>query len=130
MSRTDTPLPTNINYRKSANLLELSYADGITLELEAELLRVYSPSAEVRGHGAGQETLQTGKKEVRILDIQPSGSYAIKICFDDGHDTGLYAWEYLYELGSHKDAFWADYLRRIDEAGASRESSLISIKQL
>lgn len=123
-------VPSNINYRKSANMLELSYADGTKLELEAELLRVYSPSAEVRGHGAGQETLQTGKKEVRVLDIQPSGSYAIKICFDDGHDSGLYAWEYLYELGRHKEAFWKDYLRRMEEAGASREPSLISIKQL
>lgn len=126
----NSPVPTKINYRKKANLLELHYADGTLLELEAELLRVYSPSAEVRGHGAGQEVLQTGKKFVALTDIQPSGSYAIKICFDDGHDSGLFAWDYLYELGRHKDAFWKDYLRRMEEAGASREPSLISIKQL
>lgn len=124
------PTPSGIHYHKTRNTLELRYADGQSLELEAELLRVYSPSAEVRGHGAGQETLQTGKKEVRILDIQPSGSYAIKICFDDGHDSGLFAWEYLYELGQHKDAFWKDYLRRMEEAGASREPSLISVRQV
>ncbi|WP_028304499.1 gamma-butyrobetaine hydroxylase-like domain-containing protein [Oceanospirillum maris] len=129
-SEKNTLVPSKINYRKTANLLELHYSDGTLLELEAELLRVYSPSADVRGHGEGNEVLQTGKKRVTLLDIKPAGSYAIKLCFDDGHDTGLYAWEYLYELGIHKEAFWKDYLRRIEEAGASREPSLISIKQL
>lgn len=129
-SDQNTPIPKKVHYRKTANLLELHYSDGTLLELEAELLRVYSPSAEVRGHGEGNEVLQTGKKQVALLDIKPAGSYAVKLCFDDGHDSGIYPWEYLYELGRHKEAFWQDYLRRMTAAGASREPSLISIKQL
>lgn len=124
------PTPVNVHYRKKHQILELHYADGQVLELSAELLRVYSPSAEVRGHGEGNEILQTGKKYVALTDIQPAGHYAVKLCFDDGHDSGLYTWEYLYELGRHQDAFWQDYLRRLDVAGASREPSLISVKQL
>lgn len=123
-------VPVKVNYRKKANLLELAYADGQQFELEAEFLRVNSPSAEVKGHGEGSEVLQVGKKYVTITDIQPAGSYAIKICFDDGHDSGLFSWEYLYEIGRHKEAFWQDYLRRLDDAGASREPLFISVKQL
>ncbi|WP_028301275.1 gamma-butyrobetaine hydroxylase-like domain-containing protein [Oceanospirillum beijerinckii] len=127
---SQSKVPVDIKYRKKANLLELHYSDGQMFELEAEFLRVYSPSAEVRGHGEGSEVLQVGKKYVAITNIQPAGSYAIKITFDDGHDSGLYSWEYLYEVAQHKDAFWQDYLNRLEAGNASREPSLISIKQL
>jgi DUF971 family protein len=127
---SQSKVPVDIKYRKKANLLELHYSDGSQLELDAEFLRVYSPSAEVKGHGEGSEVLQVGKKYVAISNIEPAGSYAIKISFDDGHDTGLYAWEYLYDIGQHKEAFWQDYLNRLESAKASREPTLISIKQL
>lgn len=127
---SQSKVPVDIKYRKKANLLELHYSDGQVFELEAEFLRVYSPSAEVKGHGEGSEVLQEGKKYVTIANIQPAGSYAVKITFDDGHDSGLYSWEYLYEVAQHKDAFWQDYLNRLAAANASREPSLISIKQL
>ena len=127
---SQSKVPVDIKYRKKANLLELHYSDGNQLELDAEFLRVYSPSAEVKGHGEGSEVLQVGKKYVAISNIEPAGSYAIKISFDDGHDTGLYAWEYLYDIGQHKEAFWQDYLNRLESAKASREPTLISIKQL
>lgn len=127
---SQSKVPVDIKYRKKANLLELHYSDGQVFELEAEFLRVYSPSAEVKGHGEGSEVLQVGKKYVTITNIQPAGSYAVKITFDDGHDSGLYSWEYLYEVAQYKDAFWQDYLNRLEAANASREPSLISIKQL
>jgi len=127
---SQSKVPVDIKYRKKANLLELHYSDGSQLELDAEFLRVYSPSAEVKGHGEGSEVLQVGKKYVAISNIEPAGSSAIKISFDDGHDTGLYAWEYLYDIGQHKEAFWQDYLNRLESAKASREPTLISIKQL
>ncbi len=127
---SQSKVPVDIKYRKKANLLELHYSDGNQLELDAEFLRVYSPSAEVKGHGEGSEVLQVGKKYVAISNIEPAGSYAIKISFDDGHDTGLYSWEYLYDIGQHKEAFWQDYLNRLEAAKASREPTLISIKQL
>lgn len=127
---SQSKVPVDIKYRKKANLLELHYSDGQVFELEAEFLRVYSPSAEVKGHGEGSEVLQVGKKYVTIANIQPAGSYAVKITFDDGHDSGLYSWEYLYEVAQRKDAFWQDYLNRLAAANASREPSLISIKQL
>ncbi|OPX54487.1 DUF971 family protein [Oceanospirillum multiglobuliferum] len=129
---SDAPqlVPTDIKYRKKSNLLALTYADGTVYELEAEFLRVYSPSAEVKGHGEGSEVLQVGKKYVAIQNILPAGSYAIKIIFDDGHDSGLYSWDYLYEIGRHKEVFWQGYLKRLAEANASREPKLISIKQL
>jgi DUF971 family protein len=127
---SQSKVPMDIKYRKKANLLELHYSDGNLLELEAEFLRVYSPSAEVKGHGEGSEVLQVGKKYVAISNIEPAGSYAIKISFDDGHDTGLYSWEYLYDIGVHKESFWQDYLNRLKAVKASREPTLISIKQL
>jgi DUF971 family protein len=101
--------------------MELTYADGRRFELSYEFLRVYSPSAEVRGHGPGQEVLQSGKKSVDIVAVEPVGSYAIQPRFSDGHDTGIYSWDYLYELGMNRDRMWADYLQRLEAAGASRE---------
>jgi DUF971 family protein len=116
-----TPAPTEIKLHQKSRLMELTYADGRHFELSYEFLRVHSPSAEVRGHGPGQETLQTGKKSVDIVGVEPVGSYAIQPRFSDGHDTGIYSWEYLYELGVNRDELWAGYLQRLAAAGASRE---------
>jgi DUF971 family protein len=104
-------------------MLEVTFADGRVARLSCEFLRVYSPSAEVRGHGTGQEVLQFGKSDVRITAVEPVGTYAVRLVFSDGHDTGLYSWDYLYELGSNQDQLWREYLDRLSKAGASRESS-------
>jgi DUF971 family protein len=120
MNATPT-IPTHIELHRQSKTLELHYADGQRYTLGCEYLRVYSPSAEVRGHGAGQETLQTGKINVTITAIAPVGNYALQLTFSDGHDTGLYSWNYLHELCTHQQAWWDDYLRRLHEAGASRD---------
>ena len=106
------PVATEIRLRRSARVLEVSFADGSRFELSFEYLRVHSPSAEVKGHGAGEEVLVTGKENVGIAAIEPVGQYAVKLVFDDGHDTGLYTWKYLHELGSERAAKWARYLER------------------
>lgn len=118
---SSTPTPTSLTLHRASRLLEISFADGRTFRLPCEFLRVFSPSAEVRGHGAGQEVLQAGKRDVEIDDIQPVGSYAVKLVFSDGHDTGLYAWDYLYELGRDQDKLWQAYLARLAAAGMSRD---------
>lgn len=118
----DTPIPTQIVLHEVSRVLELSYEDGRSFRLPFELMRVYSPSAEVRGHGPGQETLQTGKSQVTIEAIEPVGHYAIQPKFSDGHYTGIFSWDYLYWLGDRQDELWQDYLRRLAEAGASREA--------
>ncbi len=112
--------PTAISLQREARQLELRYADGSTLEIPVELLRVYSPSAEVRGHGSGERRLQTGKKYVGITDIEAVGNYAIRITFDDGHDTGLYTWALLEDLGRNQARYFADYERELASANASR----------
>jgi DUF971 family protein len=114
------PVPTEIKLHQRSRVLELSFSDGNRFSLPYELLRVYSPSAEVRGHGPGQEVLQTGKKDVDIVSVEPVGTYAIQPRFSDGHDTGLYSWEYLYDLGVQQEALWREYLERLVAAGASR----------
>ena len=116
-----TPTPTEIRLHQQSKVLEIAYADGRTFRLPYELLRVYSPSAEVRGHGPGQEVLQTGKRDVAIKEVEAVGHYAIRPTFSDGHDTGIYSWDYLYALGVNQDEMWRRYLQRIAEAGASRE---------
>lgn len=113
--------PTEIKLHQQSRVLEIAFDDGVCYQLPYEFLRVHSPSAEVRGHGVGQETLQVGKKEVVILEVLPVGNYAMKIVFDDGHDSGLYTWDYLYNLGKHQDELWQDYLKKLEAAGASRE---------
>ena len=113
--------PQTIKLHKKSRLLELGYADGTRYQLEAELLRVYSPSAEVRGHGVGQEILQAGKLHVAITAIEPVGNYAIKPTFDDGHNSGIFSWETLFDLATNQAARWADYTARLSAAGASRE---------
>lgn len=121
----NAPQPTRIHYSKSRHCLELDYADGQTLELPAELLRVLSPSAEVQGHG--NPKLQVGKKDVKIWKIEPVGRYALKISFDDGHDSGLFTWDYLWYLGQNHQRLWQDYLAQLAAAGESRESRLIPL---
>ena len=114
-------IPSQIQYHQQSRILELHYEQEQSYRLSSELLRVYSPSAEVRGHGPGQEVLQTGKKNVAISEIRPVGNYALQLCFDDGHDTGIFSWDYLYSLARHQDRMWEDYLQRLHEAGASRD---------
>lgn len=116
-----TPAPTEIKLHQKSRVLEIAFADGKRFELPYELLRVYSPSAEVRGHGPGQEVLQVGKKDIDITHVEPVGSYAVQFVFSDGHDSGLYSWDYLYSLGLQQDQMWQSYLQRMQEAGASRE---------
>ena len=116
----NTPRPTEITLHKASRVLEVAFEDGAHYELPCEYLRVYSPSAEVRGHGPGQETLQIGKENVNITSIRPVGSYAICPVFSDGHDTGIFTWETLYELGINQREWWGEYLRRLKEAGFER----------
>lgn len=104
-------------------MLEIAFADGATFRLPCEFLRVYSPSAEVRGHGPGQEVLQVGKREVEIDAIEPVGAYAVRLKFSDGHDTGLYSWEYLHHIGTHQERLWQEYLQRLTQAKASRDAA-------
>lgn len=127
-------IPSDIKVRKQSQCLELTYPHNMggkeTFQLSFELLRVYSPSAEVRGHGVGNEVLQHGKKGVVLLNIEPAGNYALKLIFDDGHDSGLYDWKYLRHLCDKQDALWQDYLTRLEDAGLSRESNVIQFKAL
>jgi DUF971 family protein len=112
--------PTDIKLHQKSRLLEIVFEDGKVFDLSCEYLRVYSPSAEVRGHSPEQAVLQIGKESVSISDIEPMGNYAIKLVFDDGHDTGLYTWDYLYELGCYKEEFWQRYLDALQAAGHER----------
>ncbi len=121
MGGLDKDTPTEIKLHQKSRLMEIAFSDGSRFELSYELLRVYSPSAEVRGHGPGQETLQVGKRDIEIQQVEPVGAYAIKPVFSDGHDSGLYSWDYLYWLGANRDRLWQDYLDRMAEAGASRD---------
>ncbi|MFO1283664.1 MAG: DUF971 domain-containing protein [Burkholderiales bacterium] len=115
------PHPTAITLHQASRILEVSFDDGRTFRLPCEFLRVYSPSAEVRGHGPGQETLQTGKRDVGITSIESVGHYAIQPTFTDGHDSGIFSWDYLHDLGVRQDEMWKRYLERLAEAGASRD---------
>jgi DUF971 family protein len=117
----DSPRPTEIKLHQKSRKMEIAFSDGSQFELSYELLRVYSPSAEVRGHGPGQEVLQAGKRDVDISSLEPSGSYAVQPTFSDGHDTGIYSWDYLYWLGKNREKLWREYLQRLEQAGASRE---------
>lgn len=117
------PHPTNITYHQASRILCLEFDDGKKFDLSCEFLRVFTPSAEARGHGPGQEVLQTGKKEVFIERIEPVGNYAICPVFSDGHDSGIFSWDMLYEFGVHRDELWAAYIEKVKESGASREPS-------
>lgn len=116
------PVPTEIKLHQRSRVMEVSFSDGHSFRLPYELLRVYSPSAEVRGHGPGQEVLQTGKREVEIASLEPVGSYAVQPTFSDGHATGIFSWEYLYHLGQNQERLWKEYLDKLQAAGASRDT--------
>ncbi|PPD56957.1 MAG: 1-(5-phosphoribosyl)-5-((5-phosphoribosylamino)methylideneamino)imidazole-4-carboxamide isomerase [Methylotenera sp.] len=122
---TDTsqysPRPIDIRLHQASRLLEIKFDNNTECKLSTEFLRVYSPSAEVRGHGAGQETLQIGKEDVNISAIEPVGNYAVKLVFTDGHDTGLYSWDYLYEMAKNYEAMWQDYMTKLEMAGHKRK---------
>ncbi len=120
------PIPTLLTLHKQSRVLEIAFDDESTFSLPFEFLRVYSPSAEVRGHGTGQEVLQTGKRDVEITAIQPVGNYAIQPYFSDGHDTGLYTWDYLHHLGANQATLWQDYLQRLAVAGLSGDAGRVS----
>jgi DUF971 family protein len=115
---------TELVVHQASRMLEIAFDSGTRFRIPFELLRVYSPSAEVRGHGPGQEVLQTGKREVLIVAVEPVGHYAIKPVFSDGHESGIYSWNYLHELGAEQDALWARYLARLQEAGVSRDAPM------
>ncbi len=117
----DTPIPSEIKLHQKSRRLELIYEGGEAYSLDFEYLRVYTPSAEARGHGPGQETLQTGKRNVEIERIEPVGTYALRLVFSDGHDSGLYSWDMLYNLGKHHAELWQEYLTQIDTQGLSRD---------
>lgn len=123
-SSLNLPRPVDIRLHQASHVLEIVFDDNTSARLSCEFLRVYSPSAEVRGHGAGQEVLQTGKEDVNITGIEQVGHYAVKLIFSDGHDTGLYSWEYLYHLAKNHDALWLEYLGRIAAAGVLRKGPL------
>ena len=116
--------PQSITVHAKSRVLEVGFTDGATFRIPFELMRVYSPSAEVRGHGPGQEVLQTGKREVELLGLDPVGNYAVQPRFSDGHDSGIFSWDYLYFLGSKQDELWADYQRRLQEAGVDRDAPM------
>ena len=118
---TATPRPTEISLHQKSRVLEISFQDGAHFEFSYEFLRVHSPSAEVQGHGPGQGVLQLAKEDVMITKIEPVGSYAIQPYFDDGHDTGIYSWETLYDMGKNKDRYWQEYLRKLEAAGHKRK---------
>jgi len=119
----NTPNPVAINLHQKSRILEIEFDDGEKFELSCEYLRVHSPSADVKGHGPGQEVLQVGKENVNINEIEPMGNYAVRLVFDDGHETGLYSWSYLYELGMEHDNNWMNYLDALKQAGHVRRSN-------
>ena len=121
-----TPAPINITLHSASRVFEIEFDDGRSFKLPFEFMRVHSPSAEVRGHGPGQGTLQTGKRDVTITEVQPIGHYAVQPLFSDGHSSGIYSWEYLYELGTNQNRLWDEYLQQLKAAGASRDSSAAS----
>ena len=122
----DTPYPTAITVHQQSRLLEVGFSDGRTFRIPFELMRVYSPSAEVKGHGPGQEVLQTGKRLVEVVTLEPVGNYAVQPTFSDGHSTGIYSWDYLYFLGSQQDELWRQYESRLQEAGVDRDAPMPS----
>jgi DUF971 family protein len=120
----DTPTPESLTVHGQSRVLEVGFSDGKIFRIPFELMRVYSPSAEVQGHGPGQEVLQTGKREVTVVEIEPVGNYAVKPTFSDGHDSGLFTWEYLYFLGAQQTELWADYEQRLLAAGVGRDDPM------
>ena len=123
--QTDLPTPTELTVHGKSRLLEVAFSDGAEFNIPFELMRVYSPSAEVQGHGPGQEVLQTGKREVGVVELESIGNYAVKPVFSDGHESGIFSWDYIYHLGANQDQLWADYTRRLEAAGMSRDAAMV-----
>lgn len=122
--QSGTPTPTEITVHGQSRVLEVAFSDGAAFKLPFELMRVYSPSAEVQGHGPGQEVLQTGKREVTLVELEPIGNYAVKPVFSDGHDSGIFSWDYLYFLGSEQARLWTEYTQRLEAAGMQRDAPM------
>jgi DUF971 family protein len=120
----ETPTPRALTVHSQSRVLEVSFSDGAEFRIPFELMRIYSPSAEVQGHGPGQEVLQTGKRDVELTALEPVGNYAVQPTFSDGHDTGIFSWDYLYFLGAQQEQLWADYERRLKEAGVGRDAPM------
>ena len=120
------PTPQSITVHSASRVLEVGFSDGADFRIPFELMRIYSPSAEVQGHGPGQEILQTGKREVDLVDLQPVGNYAVQPTFSDGHDTGIYSWDLLYDLGTRQAELWAEYERRLAAAGVERDAPMLA----
>ncbi|MGH6640604.1 MAG: gamma-butyrobetaine hydroxylase-like domain-containing protein [Polaromonas sp.] len=121
-----SPTPTALTVHSQSHILEVAFSDGAEFRIPFELMRIYSPSAEVQGHGPGQEILQTGKRDVDVVELEPIGNYAVKPVFSDGHDTGIFSWDYLYYLGSEQSRLWDDYSRRLQAAGVERDAPMIA----
>jgi DUF971 family protein len=119
-----TPTPEAMTVHGQSRVLEVTFSDGAQFRIPFELMRIYSPSAEVQGHGPGQEVLQTGKRDVELTALEPIGNYAVQPTFSDGHDTGIFSWDYLYFLGSEQQRLWADYEQRLKQAGVSRDAPM------
>ena len=122
--QADSPTPTALTVHSQSRLLEVVFSDGAEFKIPFELMRVYSPSAEVQGHGPGQEVLQTGKRDVAVVELEAIGNYAVKPVFSDGHDSGIFTWDYLYELGANQARLWSDYERRLTAAGMLRDTPM------
>ena len=122
--KAGAPAPQSITVHEKSRVLEVVFSDGAAFRIPFELMRVYSPSAEVQGHGPGQEVLQTGKRDVTLLNLAPVGNYAVQPTFSDGHDSGIFSWDYLYELGQRGDALWQDYVQRLQAAGVDRDAPM------
>ena len=118
------PMPQSITVHEQSRVLEVTFSDGAHFRIPFELMRVYSPSAEVQGHGPGQQVLQTGKRDVTLTRLEPVGNYAVQPAFSDGHDSGIFSWDYLYELGRDEQALWADYAERLAAAGVDRDAPM------
>ena len=124
--QADSPTPTALTVHSKSRLLEVAFSDGAAFSIPFELMRVYSPSAEVMGHGPGQEVLQTGKGEVVVVELESIGNYAVKPTFSDGHDSGIFSWDYLYHLGADQAKLWDDYNRRLQAVGAQRDAPMVA----
>ena len=124
--QADSPTPTALTVHSQSRILEVVFSDGAAFKIPFELMRVYSPSAEVMGHGPGQEVLQTGKRDVGVIELEPIGNYAVKPVFSDGHESGIFSWDYLYHLGSQQTRLWEDYNRRLEAAGALRDAPMVA----
>lgn len=122
--KSGAPTPTALTVHEASRVLEVAFSDGAAFRIPFELMRVYSPSAEVQGHRPGQEVLQTGKREVTLVNLEPVGNYAVKPTFSDGHDSGIFSWDYLYELGQQQDALWLQYAERLSAAGVERDAPM------